>query len=239
MNIDIKSLSVKDHLNEDVWDEKTQLDPDVRRHLLRIAEDFYEALDIPWAELEDVRFTGSLANYNWSKYSDIDLHLVVDYSLVDENIDLVEAYFKARKGLWNEAHDISIHGFDVEVYVEDAQGVHISSGVYSVLKDEWIRKPTPEKPTIDKKEIKEKSKVLMRLIDDLVVEKYKEKDYRGAIEAAEALSEKIKKMRKSGLEAGGEYSVENLTFKILRRNGTIEKLYDTKLNAYDKMMSID
>lgn len=239
MIIDIKSLSVKDHLNENIWDEELQLESNVRRHLLRIAEDFYEALDIPWAELEDVRFTGSLANYNWSKYSDIDLHLVVDYSLVDENIDLVEAYFKARKSLWNDAHDISIYGFDVEVYVEDAQGEHFSSGIYSVLEDEWVTKPTPEKPAINKKEIKEKSKVLMRLIDDLVVEKYENGDYRGAIESAEALSEKIKKMRKSGLETGGEYSVENLTFKILRRNGTIGKLYDTKLDAYDKMMSIE
>lgn len=239
MAIDIKSLKVKDHLNDDVWDENKKLKPEVRKRLLRIAEDFYEDLDIPWAELEDIRLTGSLANYNWSKYSDVDLHLVVDYRLVDENLDLVEAYFSARKNLWNNYHDITIHGFDVEVYVEDAKGIHHSSGVYSVLMNDWVIEPEPQKPCINKEAITQKAKVIMRLIDDLVIDKLQEKDYKGAIKAAEVMSDKIKKMRQTGLESGGEFSVENLTFKILRRNGTLEKLYTTKLDAYDQMMTIE
>lgn len=239
MNIDIKSLSVKDNLNEEIWTEEKTLKPEIREKLIGIAEDFFEELDIPWAELEDIRFTGSLANYNWSKYSDVDLHLVIDYRLVDENVDLVEEYFKARKNLWNNQHDISIHGFDVEVYVEDAQGEHFSSGVYSVLMDEWVTEPKSVRPQIDKKAIRNKAKVIMRLIDDLVVEKFKEKKYEEAIEAAELMSEKVKKMRQSGLESGGEYSVENLTFKILRRNGALDKLYEIKLDSYDHMMSVE
>jgi len=239
VSIDIKSLSVKEKLNDDIWTKDKKLKPEIRERLLTLAEDFYKELDIPWAELEDIRFTGSLANYNWSKYSDVDLHLVIDYTLVDENVDLVEEYFKARKSLWNDYHDITIHGFDVEIYVEDAQGEHFSSGVYSVLMDEWVIEPKPQSPNIDKLAIKNKAKVIMRLIDDLVVDKLKEGDYDGAIKAAELMSEKIKKMRQGGLESGGEYSVENLTFKILRRNGTLDKLYATKLDAYDKMMSIE
>ena len=239
MAIDIKSLTVKDHLNDEIWDEDKKLKPEIRERLLTIAEDFYEDLDIPWAELEDIRFTGSLANYNWSKYSDIDLHLVLDYSLVDENLDLVESYFTARKNLWNDYHDITIHGFDIEVYVEDSKGEHHSSGVYSVLLDDWVTEPEPQKPCIDKKAITQKAKVIMRLIDDLVDDKLQEKDYEGTIKAAELMSDKIKKMRKSGLESGGEYSVENLTFKILRRNGTLDKLYTSKLDAYDRMMTIE
>lgn len=239
MIIDLKSLQVKDALNDDVWTADKQLKPEIRERLITIAEDFFEGLDIPWAELEDIRFTGSLANYNWSKYSDIDLHLVVDFTLVDDNVDLVESYFKARKNLWNNAHDITIHGCDVEVYVENAGEPHISSGVYSVLYDEWIREPEQQNPCIDKKAISEKAKVIMRLIDDLVVDKFQEKEYSKAIDNAELLSEKIKKMRQCGLETGGEYSVENLTFKILRRNGTMQKLYDTKLDAYDAMMTIE
>jgi len=88
VNIDIKSLSIKDNLNEEIWTEEKTLKPEIREKLIGIAEDFFEELDIPWAELEDIRFTGSLANYNWSKYSDVDLHLVIDYRLVDENVDL-------------------------------------------------------------------------------------------------------------------------------------------------------
>lgn len=237
--IDLKSLTVKDELNPDVWEPDGSLKPEIRERLVQIAEDFYEELDIPWAELEDIKFTGSLANYNWSKYSDIDLHLIVDYTLVDENEDFVEAYFNARKNLWNNMHDISIHGFDVEVYVEDNEATHFASGMYSVMNDEWIVEPSPSKPAIDKEAITQKSRVIMRLLDDLVLDKMQEKDYSGAIEAAEALSEKLKKMRQCGLETGGEFSVENLTYKILRRNGTLDKLWDTKIEAYDKLMSID
>jgi hypothetical protein len=239
VTIDLKSLTVKDSLNSDVWAEDGKLRPEIRERLLEIAEDFYEELDIPWAELEDVKFTGSLANYNWSKYSDIDLHLIVDYTLVDENEDFVEAYFNARKNLWNNSHDITIHGFDVEVYVEDNEAVHYASGMYSVMNDEWIVEPEPTKPAIDKEAITQKSRVFMRLFDDLVQDKIDEKDYSGAVEAAEALSEKLKKFRQCGLEAGGEFSVENLTYKILRRNGTLDKLWDVKIEAYDAMMSID
>lgn len=239
MTIDIKSLTVKDSLNDDVWTEDGKLRPEVRKHLLVIAEDFFEDLDIPWAELEDIKFTGSLANYNWSKYSDIDLHLVVDYSLVDENEDFVESYFGARKNLWNNTHDITIHGFDVEVYVEDNEAVHFASGMYSVMDDEWIVKPKPKKPAIDKYAITQKAKVIMRLFEDLVVDKMQEKDYSGAIESAEALSDKLKKMRKCGLESGGEFSVENLTYKILRRNGTLDRLWNVKIDAYDAMMTLD
>ena len=43
--------------------------------------------------IEDLRLTGSLANYNWSEYSDVDLHLVVDFEKIDEDIELVKAFF--------------------------------------------------------------------------------------------------------------------------------------------------
>jgi len=239
VTIDIKSLTVKDSLNDDVWTADRKLKPEIRKHLLTIAENFYEELDIPWAELEDVKFTGSLANYNWSKYSDIDLHLIVDYTLVDENEDFVEAYFNARKNLWNSSHDISIHGFDAEVYVEDNEAIHYASGMYSVMNDDWIVEPEPTKPAIDKEAITQKSKVIMRLTDDLVLDKMREENYDGAIQSAEALSDKLKKMRQCGLESGGEFSVENLTYKVLRRNGTLEKLWNVKIEAYDALMTID
>ena len=237
-DIDINSLALKTELNQKVWGEDGHLHEEVRSKLLTIAEDFFEELGIPWAKLEDVRFTGSLANYNWSEYSDIDLHLVVDYLLVDENEDFVEAYFAARKNLWNNDHDITIHGFDIEVYVENSGEPHVSTGVYSVLLGEWIKKPVLEKPAIDKEAIRKKSKVLVRLIDDLVWKRFINKDYEGAIKSSERMHAKLKKMRQCGLDRDGEYSTENLTYKILRRNGYLDKLRDTKLDAYDALLTI-
>lgn len=237
--IDTNSLTLKNELNPEVWNDEDHLREEVRSKLIVIAEDFFEDLDIPWAELEDIRFTGSLANFNWSKYSDIDLHLVVNYSLVDENEDFAEAYFMARKNLWNNDHDITIHGFDVEVYVENAGEAHVSSGIYSVMMGDWVKKPVLGNPTIDKEAVKKKAKVLVRLIDDLVTKRFEDKDYEGTIKGSERMSEKLKKMRQCGLDKSGEYSVENLTYKILRRNGYLDKLRDTKLDAYDALMTIE
>ena len=238
MSIDLKSLTVKNSLNSDIWTKDKKLNPKIRKQLIKIAKDFYKDLDIPWAELEDIKFTGSLANYNWSKYSDIDLHLVIDYSLVDENVDLVETYFSARKNLWNNLHEIKIYDYDVEVYVEDASEVHHSSGVYSITNNEWVVEPQKSKPFINKEAITKKSKVIMRLIDDFVVARLEDGKFEKTIESAELLSKKLKKMRSCGLESGGEYSVENLTYKILRRNGTLQKLYDAKITSYDNLMTI-
>lgn len=237
---DIKNLQVKKTLNPDFWSDREKLDEEIRLHLIKVAEDFFSDLDIPWATLEDIRIAGSLANYNWSKYSDIDLHLVVDYSLVDENHDFAKSYFDARKKLWNEMHNIKIKGFEIEVYVEDSKQSPVSSGIYSVLNDEWIKKPTHDLSLndIDEKLVTNKVKFLIDLINDSVVKNMHEKNYEKVVEESERISEKIKKMRQRGLEDGGEFSPENLVFKILRRKNLLDKLHMLKLEAYDKIMSL-
>jgi hypothetical protein len=68
---------------------------------------------------------------------------------------------------------------------------------------------------------------------------YAEKDYLLAKETAEALMEKIRRYRKTGLETGGIYSVENLVFKVLRRNDYLKKLSSIKTLAYDAAMSLN
>ena len=60
-----------------------------------------------------------------------------------------------------------------------------------------------------------------------------------AMKRAESLMEKIRKLRRAGLESEGEYSVENLAFKTLRNTGYLTKLSDLKREAYDAMMSIE
>ena len=64
-------------------------------------------------------------------------------------------------------------------------------------------------------------------------------NYEGAFEMAERLKEKIKRMRRAGLERSGIYSPENLAFKMLRRSGDIEQLFSIYTQAYDQMYSLD
>ena len=105
-NIDLSSFKIKDELNPKIFDREQQMYNDVRTRLLMIADDFFETLDIGWVEIDDIILTGSLANYNWSKFSDVDLHILIDFDEVDENEELVRSYFNSKKNLWNEKLNI-------------------------------------------------------------------------------------------------------------------------------------
>jgi len=242
--LDFKSLEEKGQLNPDIWTEDKKLRPEVRKRLIQLALRFYKDLEINWAQLKDINFTGSLANYNWSKYSDIDLHLIVDFKEIDERVGLVENYLKAKKSLWNDRHDITIHGAEVEVYVQDEAQPHYSSGIYSIMFDEW--KVEPKEPTLDSKEfdrdaIKKKVKDLNKMADEItrMAEAADSKEDRlHILKLIDRLQDKIKNMRQCGLEKTGEFSTENLTFKLLRREGYLEKLQNTELKTFDSLMSI-
>ena len=96
-DISLDSFEIKPKLNPKIWANESKVRPDVRKQLLKIADDFYDSLDIPWVEVKDVRLTGSLANYNWSNYSDVDLHVVINYKDINNDKDLVTEYLKLKK----------------------------------------------------------------------------------------------------------------------------------------------
>jgi hypothetical protein len=230
------SFLLNKNLEPTFWPLDDKLNPAIRKKLIKIAKDFFDGLDVNGAELKDITFTGSLANYNWSPYSDIDLHLIVDFKDVNDDIELVREYFNAKKSLWNRIHDIHIDGYEVEVYVQNEKEPHISSGVYSVLNDEWIIKPSLKKATFDWADIAKKTEGLMDQIDRAKA-LYMDKKYRDALNYIDKLKEKIRKFRKSGLDRSGEFSSENIAFKVLRRNGYLETLSSLKHMTYDRMMS--
>ena len=236
--LSLPSLGVQDDLNREVWNDKDQLKPEIRDRLLEIARDFWENQDLENVKIKDIIFTGSLANYNWSKFSDIDLHIIIDYTDVNDDAELVRKYFNYIKSAWNRDHDIRIKDYEVEIYVQDYLEPHISTGIYSVQNDEWIQKPNKHKPEIDYKCVTIKANCLMDEIDELQ-KSFDAEEYESVHEKAIKLKEKIRNMRKSGLEAGGAFSVENLAFKTLRRNKYLNQLNDLKLLAYDKKQSIE
>jgi len=237
-SVDLSSFEFHDELNQDFWNqEDDRLDPEIRVKLMAIANDFWDSLEVGDAEYDDITFTGSLAAHNYSQFSDVDLHILVDFSNVDDKVDLVREYFNAMKSIWNRLHDILIKGYEVEIYVQDINDPHEAQGLYSVLNNDWIKKPTLDKQDFDKDNIKKKAAGLMDQIDRLQP-LLDEGKYEEAEKYADKLREKIRKMRKTGLETVGAYSVENLAFKVLRRNDYLGKLSDAKREAYDKMLSI-
>jgi len=232
-----KVLTLNDTLQPAVWSEEG-LNEKISEKLLQIAADFFEGLGLEDIEIEDITFTGSLANYNWTKYSDIDLHILVDFKKVDDNTDLVREYFNAKTGLWNKMHEILVKEYEIEIYVQDTNEEHHSTGVYSIKNDEWIAQPVRIEPKVNTDMVKRKIKSFIDMIGR-VEDEYDDKNYEDAYESAISLARKIKNFRKSGLEDMGEYSNENLAFKYLRNKEFIKTLYDVRNKSYDKMMSLD
>lgn len=237
--IDLSGFKMQDKLNPKIWDKKQKMKPDVKKILLKIADDYFEDLEIPGVDIEDVTMTGSLANYNWSKYSDIDLHILIDYEEMPMDETLIEDFLKSKSSNWNKEHDIKVYGFDVELYVQDIEEEHTSTGVYSILKNEWNIKPEKKKISINDKTVKNKANRLMDTIDDVYEDMEEEQDYDIIVDRVDKIQDKIKKMRQCGLDKGGEWSVENIVFKVLRRNGMLDRLGDIKTVAYDKSMTLE
>lgn len=238
-SIDLTGFKMQDNLNSRVWGKDEKLNPSIRKTLLKIADDYFESLEIPGVDIEDVTFTGSLANYNWSQYSDVDLHILIDYKDVPVEEGLVQDFLKTKSTAWNQNHDVKIYGFDVELYVQDISEEHVSTGVYSILNNEWLIHPEKKPIKVDDVNVKLKSERIMDSIDDLYEEMKDTKNYEDVVEKSDKIKDKIKKMRQAGLDRAGEFSVENMVFKVLRRNGMLDRLSDIKTVAYDKSVSLD
>ena len=239
MMYDFSDLNVKDHLNYNIWDENGEhIHAEIGNKLIEVAKDFFASLKFPRdTEIIDIKFTGSLANYNWTESSDIDLHLVVDLNKISRDREMIKDYVNSKKSLWNERHDVKMKGYEVEVYVENINEKHYSTGVYSLMNNEWIVKPNPRKPVIDDAQILTKINSFQEKADKLK-DTFNRGEYETAYLQSEDLLDKLKKMRISGLIKGGEFSVENLTYKALRRVGVIDEIFDMKYDSYDEKMSL-
>ena len=245
--VDLSSFNIKKELNPKFWKDD-KLDSRIRIKLLDIADDFIEFLGVDWVKPEDITITGSLANYNWNKkYSDIDLHILIDYSKVDKRTDFVDNYFYSQKKLWNEKHkDLRIFGFPVEVCVQDVNKEHTSSGVYSLEKNEWVIEPEREKLSkkkVNKERIKKTvsqyTEKIDKLVDDSKNTDGDEYKMRKVYEGAQKLFDEIKKLRREDLsDANNEINEGNIIFKALRRLGYIDKLDKVINKGYNTLNSL-
>lgn len=220
-----------DTLNPAIWD-KFKLKPKVADKLQQIADEFVEFLDVDQLDITDIIITGSNANYNWTEKSDIDLHIVVNLDEVRKNCpDLADDFFQSKKTLWNDNHDITIYKQPVELYVQDEKEPHIATGIYSLTKGKWNKKPTFSEPSIDDSAVEKKATQLKFEIGELIANK-------AGDEATKKLKDKIGDYRKAGLRTGGEFSTGNLTFKELRNTGYLEKLYKFARSNLDAELSL-
>ena len=221
-------------LNPLIFGVDETVDPEVRELLLKVANYFWEGLEIP-EPFEDVLLTGSSVNYNYTPTSDIDLHIVVDFDKFD-NPELLKKYFDEAKLNWNRVHDLKLGKQNIEVYIQDNEDHPEYRGEYSLMNDKWLRRPSYVSIDIPDEEIEKKTKLFKQQIDKL--EKTGKDNPEKAIELTNKIKERLKNFRQAGLDKDGEYSLENLAFKDLRNTGYLEKLSNLKNSFIDKTLSL-
>ena len=244
-DIDLSSFKKKKQLAP-IWNEQGELNPRIRLKLLDIADDFWKFVNLTWVKPRGIILTGSICNYNWSYYSDVDLHLVVDFNEIDEKTEFVRDYLDSKKNEWNNEHEsLQIMGYQVELYVQNIDEMPQSGGIYDLEENNWIKEPNPndiKSIGLNKFSIKDKAAKIMTIIDDMYnamssINDSHEVEIIG--NDAEYLWKKIKNMRKSSLSIKGENGNGNIVYKYLRRVGYLDKLWKLRTIAYDKTNSIN
>lgn len=238
-------LAYHDDLNPAFWEHGELLKfhggwllkEEVRQQLLTVGLKFAESLGLPPDAITDYVLTGSNANYNWTRLSDLDVHLMIDPKKIEGcescKTDL-ESCLLAKKSLWNDRHDITTYGYPVEVYASMQEEKTVAgSGSYSLLKQIWLTVPVKKEITIDEANVKAKAEELAHEIDAVITSEANDPD------AIDELTDKLWRMRQSGLERAGEFSTENLVFKALRNNGYIEKIRTYALTVQDHSLSLE
>jgi hypothetical protein len=225
------TLEYHDTLNPDLWENDT-LKTEVVNKLMMIAHTWATFAKIPPDAIKDVILVGGNANYNYTSFSDVDLHLVVDTEKIANCPEVLEDYFRGKKQLWALVHDIKIYGHPVELYAQDIKTPYTKGqGVYSIQNDKWIVKPEKQKVNLQDPSIQRKVDQYTQMIDTLI-------DSSAEDEAFEKLKEKIRNMRASALKRGGELSIENLVFKELRNQGHLDRLSEYLRSNQDKRLSL-
>jgi hypothetical protein len=226
------TLRSHDKLNPNLWTNE-KLDPEVWQTLNKIGKEWSDFANIPKTAIRDVIIIGGNANYNYTKQSDIDLHIVVDKEKMDCQ-GLLDDYLQSKKQLWALTHDITVKGQPVELYAQDFRDpFRKGQGIYSLQSNRWLQEPTKYKIDRTNPEVVRKTKEWMNIIDDLIDSKSDD------IDTFKKLKNRLKGMRSGAIEKGGEMAPENLVFKELRNRGYLDKMSKYVRNLEDESLSLD
>ena len=210
----------------------------VRDKIIKIVLDFIEEVKLN-ATIRDITLTGSLANFNYNKYSDLDVHIILNFEKVNADVSLVRDALDGKRFIWNLRHNIFLKGHEVELYFQDASDPHYATAIYSILRDKWIKEPVYDPPQgVDQKEIERKAYYINDTINRMVKtlnETKDKKEIQLINKKAKLIKDKIIKIRKEALAERGEFAFENLLFKRLRNEGVVEKIIDIINLSYDKL----
>jgi hypothetical protein len=216
-------------LNPRLW-RRHRLRTEVRLKVLENGIAFYRFLGVKGLHVSDIILTGSNAAYNYTLQSDLDVHLLVDFAGTPCP-EMASNVFTTKKTLWNQSYDITINDHPLELYVENTADTVKANGVFSALHNRWLKIPSRTPPAYDDIAILSKAEVYADEIDALVAGE-------PTIATLNQMLHRLHELRQNGLLSGGEFSIENLTYKTLRAIGYIQKLYDELSKLRDRRLSV-
>lgn len=225
-----EKIEIHKKLNPLIWQEDNSLLPEVKESLLNIVKEFKQYCDIP-ISIIDAIIVGSNASFNYTSYSDIDLHIIVNFDLFNSSKEVLIALFSAEKTSFNKEYNIKIHGIDVEVYVEDVNTSAVSNGIYSLYQDRWIKFPKKIDPIEDPR--------LEELTDKWSL--YIEKNIlpTNNIDKVNDSINTLYMIRKNSINVNGEFGIGNQLFKEIRNKGFLDKLKDKRMELLSKSLSLE
>ena len=229
MNL-LETLEYHDTLNPLIWTEDNTLRKEVEIAVKKIVDLFIEQQEIKIPVL-DIYILGSNASYNYSPTSDLDVHIITNYANMDCNEEILQTLFNALKTNFNKDYDFTIHGVNVELYVQDVNSSTISNGIYSVFDREWIK--FPERAENPKTEVEDKE--LLKQYQDEVIKTLTA----DSSEEVGNMIDKLYLLRQKSLTKDGEFGDGNLVFKEIRSLGLLDKLKDYKKELISKELTLE
>jgi predicted nucleotidyltransferase len=229
--INMNSFTIKDELCSDIFKKGNLMRRNVLTGIKKIYKDVLTKLNIDKNAIKDVILVGSIVSYHYSSYSDIDIHIIVDMEKIDKNKELVKKWLDSERKIWNEQNDVTILGYEVEIYFQDVDEIIVTNGIYSIMKEKWLEFPKRETFTLDVDSIKKKAIKLINTIEIM------NKGGRPRINSMEKIWKDIVKGRKDDIQKNGEFGTMNIVFKILRRSGHLKLLNMMITKLKNKMIS--
>lgn len=220
------AVTIQDKLNPVLWSDN-KLRPEIKEKIMDLINEFQSTLDIPLTIL-DINIVGSNASYNYTDKSDVDVHIITNFDEYGYPEELVQAAMNSFKTNFNNKYDVKYNGFDVELYVEDVKSSPQSNGIYSVVRDEWIKEPIKLEP-IDVDLEPEYSNYVNRI--NKILTNGNESDILKVIDDLYLL-------RRNSLVVDGEFGKGNLVFKTIRNDGLLDALKERRIELASKELSI-
>lgn len=227
-----EDLERHEQLNPNFWNVDKTLKEEVKQKILEIADRFLDKLkeDEINIDVKDIKIVGSNCSYNYTKDSDLDIHIVANTADLEDKDKLYPVIYDAYRALFNAKYEIRFYDTPVELYVETSDTILEearkksalkSAGVYSVLHDSWIKEPVLETiPEIDEDKVKEELGIWINKVDEVIAAK--------DITRIEEFLDELYVVRQSSIASDGEFGIGNLVFKELRNKKYLDQLKDLK-----------